>query len=251
MWHCQSRRVAGSRGGGADERQAGASRAGRRGAVQPRPGRAGGAAAFDHRPRPRASADRQRGWQRRRRPERRDLQLPGVEAGASGQRPPLRHRLRHRGPRAPLRGARRGVRRAAAGDVCGGALGRARAAPAAGPGPLRDQAALLPPRRRRALVRLGAEGVARTARLLACDRSAGGLRLPGVQLGPGAADDLRRSTQAAAGVPALLAERGDRAAPLRASGSSCRRPGAERAGGCACGGATRGAEGLDSRPPRR
>ena len=74
------------------------------------------------------------------------------------------------GPR--LRGVGRGVRRAAAGDVRDRALGQAPPPAAAGPRPLRDQAALLPPRRRRPLLRLGAEGDARAAGLLARDRPA-------------------------------------------------------------------------------
>ncbi len=49
----------------------------------------------------------------------------------------------------------------------------ARAAPAPGPRPLRDQAALLPARRRDALLRLGAEGDAGAAGVLARDRPAG------------------------------------------------------------------------------
>ena len=97
-----------------------------------------------------------------------------ASCGASWRRSGHRfaHRLRHRGPRPPLRGARRRLRRAAAGDVRVRALGRARQPPAAGPRPLRDQAALLPARRRQPLLRLGAEGDARAAGLLAGDRPA-------------------------------------------------------------------------------
>ena len=119
-------------------------RARQRRPLRRRAGRAGGAAALDHRPRGRRPADRQRGRHGRRRPERRDLQLPRAARRARARRPPLRDRLRHRGPRPPLRGARRRLRRAPARDVRDRALGLARRAPAARPRPLRDQAALLP-----------------------------------------------------------------------------------------------------------
>ena len=52
---------------------------------------------------------------------------------------------------------------------------------------------------RRAVVRVGAEGAAAPARLLARGRPRRARGVPGLQLDPGAADDLRRGAQAAAG----------------------------------------------------
>ncbi len=171
---------------------------------------------------------------------RRELEAP---------RPPLPHRLRHRGARPPLRAARRGLRRAAARDVRDRDLGRARAAPAARPRPLRDQAALLPAARRRALLRLRAQGAARAAGLLARDRPARRRRLPRLQLDPGAADDLRRGAQAAPRHARGLARRRAAPAALRAAGAGPGRrdppPPRRRAGG----GAARDPARLGPRPP--
>ena len=76
------------------------------GGVAPR-----GTAPLDHRPRARRPADRERGRELRRRPERRDLQLPrscARELERAGHR--FAHTLRHRGARPPLRGARARLR---------------------------------------------------------------------------------------------------------------------------------------------
>ena len=102
-------------------------------------------------------------------------------------------------------------------------------ATAARPRPVRDQAALLPLRRRLALVRLGAEGDARAAGALARDRSPRARRLPRLQLGPGADDDLRRGAQAAGRLHPRLAGRRDRRAALRAVPAGRRGSGTPRA----------------------
>ena len=99
---------------------------------------------------------------------------------------------------------------AAARDVRGRGLGRARAAARARARPLRDQAALLPRRRRRAVVRVGARRAA--ARRHRPRRARG---VPRVQLDPGAALDLPRHPQAAARPHADLAGR-----PRRRSSAS-------------------------------
>ena len=139
--------------------------------------------------------------------------------------PPVRDPQRHRGARAPLRGARPGVRRGPARHVRDRALGPPRAAAGAGARPLRDQAALLPRRGRRAVVRLGAEGAAAPAGVLARRRPRRARGLPRVQLDPGAADDLRRGAQAAARPHAAVAGGRAGAAPLRAAAPR-RRPAA-------------------------
>ena len=127
--------------------------------------RAGDAAALDHRPRARRPADLQRGRQRHRRPERRDLQLPraarraGARAATASRTASdtevLVHLYEEHGD---------ALRRAPARDVRDRPLGRARAPPAPRPRPLRDQAALLPARRWHALLRLRAEGDAASSR---------------------------------------------------------------------------------------
>ena len=128
-------------------------------------GRAGRAAAGDHRPRGRRPADRGRGRPRRRRPERRDLQPRRAARRARARRPRLPHAaLGHRGARPPLRGARPALRRAPARDVRGRGVGRRAAAARARARPLRHQAALLPRRPGRLRLRLRAEGAAAAAR---------------------------------------------------------------------------------------
>ena len=82
------------------------------GAWRGRAGRPRGAAPLDHRPRDRRPAAHERGRLGRRRPERRDLQLPRAARRARGAGPPLPHARRHGGARAPLRAARRRLRRA-------------------------------------------------------------------------------------------------------------------------------------------
>ena len=74
--------------------------------------RARPSAAVDHRPVDRPAAAVQRGRQRRRRLQRRDLQLPGADPRADGARPRVPHAQRHRGHRPRLGGVGRGVRRA-------------------------------------------------------------------------------------------------------------------------------------------
>ncbi len=102
-----------------------------------------------------------------------------------------------------------------------------------------------------ALVRLGAEGDAGAARLLARDRSRGGRRLPRLQLDPGAADDLRRGAQAPPGTLADLARRRADPAALCPPAAGRRRrdaaPPRIRPGRRAARDSAR----LDPRPPRR
>ena len=145
-------------------------------------------------------ADRQRGRHRRRRPERRDLQLPRAAPGAGAQRPPLRDRLRHRGAGPRVRGARRRVRRAAAGDVRDRALGRAvpRAcfSPATASGSSRSSTASPT-----ATLSFASELKAMLEQpgFSRADRPPCRRRVPRLQLDPGADDDLRRGAQAAGG----------------------------------------------------
>ena len=94
----------------------------------------------------------------RRRPERRDLQLPRAAGGAQAPRAPVLDPLGHRGDRPPLRGARRRLRRATCAGCSRSPVGPAPAAAAARPRPDREEAALLRPSGWRALVRLGGEG---------------------------------------------------------------------------------------------
>ena len=135
------------------------------------------------------------------------------------------HRFRTHGDTevlaAPLRGARRPLRRASAGHVRDRDLGRTPAAARARTRPLRNQAALLPRRRRRACVRLRA---ARPAARRDRPRRAGGV--PRVQLDPRAADDLPRDPQAPAGTSADLGRRPRSscgASPARRRSRSCAR----------------------------
>ena len=133
------------------------------------------------------------------------------------------------------------------------ALWDARQRPArAGARPLRDQAALLPRRRRPALLRLRAEGAAAPARVLARDRPRRARGVPRLQLDPGAAHDLPRGAQAAAGPHAggrggrrSSSRRYARPAPVRAERGP--RP-SERRG--ARRGAARAPARLGARAPR-
>ena len=117
------------------------------------------------------------------------------------------------------------LRRAPARDVRDRALGRARAraccSPATASGSSRSTTAS---RTATLLLRLGAEGAARAARLLARDRPRGRRRLPRLQLDPGAADDLRRGAQAAAGHLLVWRDGELRPEPLRAAGAGPGRP---------------------------
>ena len=81
---------------------------------------------------------------------------------------------------------------------------------------------------------------------------AGARGLPRLQLDPGAADDLRRGAQAAAGPPARLARRrGQRSRATRARRRSPAERRAPRAGGRARGRAARAPARLGPRPPGR
>ena len=88
--------------------------------------RPGHAPPGDHRRRRRRPADLQRGPQRLRRLQRRDLQLPRPARGAREPRASVRDAVRHRSHRPRLRGVRRRVRRAAVGHVRAGAVGQPR-----------------------------------------------------------------------------------------------------------------------------
>ncbi len=94
----------------AHERDPAPPRSGRRRAAfragpRPRP-----PAPVDHRPLHRAAAALQRGRQRRRRLQRRDLQLPGADPRACAARARLPHEERHRGHRARLGAVGRSLR---------------------------------------------------------------------------------------------------------------------------------------------
>ena len=113
-------------------------------------GGAGGAAALDHRPRGRRPADRQRG-RRASRSSRTARSTTTASCAASwSARPPLRDRTAT--PRSSSTSTRSAAPRFVErlrGMFAIALWDRARAAAAAGPRPLRDQAALLPGRRRR------------------------------------------------------------------------------------------------------
>ena len=115
-----------------------------------------------------------------------------LRGAARARRPPLPHPLRHRGARPRLRGVGPRLRRAAARHVRGRAVGCALAPARARPRPVRDQAALLPRRRRRALLRVGARRAAPRR-----DRPGRARGVPRLQLDPGAALDLQGDPQAA------------------------------------------------------
>ncbi len=114
---------------------------------------------------------RQRGRQRRRRVQRRDLQLPRAAGGASRARPSLPHDQRHRSARASLRGMRGEAPRSIERDVRVRAVGRA--APHTSPGARsdRDQAAALCRNARRARLRIGDGGDSGLRRRRRVDRS--------------------------------------------------------------------------------
>ena len=147
---------------------------------------------------------------------------------------------RHRGADPPLRAARRAVRGTAARHVRDRAVGFRAPTARARSRPLRDQAALLPGRRRRARVRL------RAARAPARrDRPRRARRVPRVQLGPGAAHDLPRRQEAPARAPPGVGGRARSSSPAtrgphrsrRARCAATRRPSSSRS--CARGSATR------------
>ncbi len=129
---------------------------------------------------------------------------PGAAPRARARGTRAADALRHRGARPPLRGARRRLRGAAARDVRGRDLGRTAPPAGARARPLRDQAALLPARRRRAALRVGAAGA--SARR---DRPRRARGVPRLQLDPGPVLDLPRRPQAAGGArPRLGGRRG-------------------------------------------
>ena len=110
-----------------------------------------GAAALDHRPRrPATSRSRTRTARVARRPERRDLQLPRAARRARARGPPLPHARRHRGARRTS--TRSGATRSRSGcAACSPSRSgtRARRRLVLARDRVRDQAALLPRRRRR------------------------------------------------------------------------------------------------------
>ena len=135
-----------------------------------------------------------------------------AEPLARARRPHAAHALGHRDDRPRLRGVGSRVRRAAARDVRDRDLGRAPQAARARPRPVRDQAALLPRRRRRALVRLRAR---RAAEGRPRPRRARGV--PRDQHRSRPALDLPRDPQAAARARADLGGRQGRPRALRAA----------------------------------
>ena len=160
-------------------------------------------AAGDHRPdagRPPADA-------RRRRPldhvQRRGLQLPGAAARA---RRPLPHRLRHRGRDARPRPLGRGLARPPARHVRLRAVGRGRAGAGVRARPVRDQALLLRPGRRRPVLRLRGEGAAAVP-AEDRDRPPGAQGLPRVPVLPRRQDAVRGRQRAAARPPPARAQR--------------------------------------------
>ncbi len=199
--HLRDARAQGNLAGGAraNERIATPPRAGRgRLSRRARPG-VRASPAVDHRGRDRPAAAVQRGRQRRRHLQRRDLQLPGADPRAHRPRPRVPHPQRHRGHRARVGGLGRGMRRAFARDVRVRAVGPEPRNTLPRSRPVWRQAALLcVPPRRQAHLRLRDEIAPRARRLLARARS---LRDRGVfraGLRAGAADGLRRHREAAA-----------------------------------------------------
>ena len=232
-----------------DERDARPPRARLRRRPRRRAGRPRGAAALDHRPRGRRPADRERGRHGRRRPERRDLQLPRAAARARARGPPLPHAAatprcsstlyEEHGDalrRAPARHVRvRDLGRARAGGSCSRATAsgssRSTTATTAGELAFASELRALPARR----------GRPRRAR-----------GVPRLQLDPGAADDLPRHPQAAAGPPARLGGRRARGSsatrgPRRVHADDVRRERRRRARR----GAARAAARLGARAPRQ
>ena len=210
-----------------------------------RAGRPRGAPALDHRPRDRRPADRERGRHGRRRPERRDLQLPrAARASSSAQGHRFRTQRRHGGARPPLRAARRAASRsgcAACSRSRSGTRARRRLVLARdrfGIKPLYYRAA-----RRRARVRLRAAGAA--ARRGRPRRARG---VPRVQLDPGAA---ARSSATSRKLPPghlLVWEGGEPRLERFARPAPAPRPTrAPRARGRARGGAARAAARLGAR----
>ena len=184
----------------------------------------------DHRPRHRRSADHQRGPHGRRRPERRDLQLPRAARGAAAARPRAALARRHGGHRPPRGGAptgraraasRRHVRlrrlgRAPGGGSCSAATGweRSRCTTGAPGGRLVFGSEI--------------KAAVRRSRGAAAPRPQGDPRLPDLRLRPHAAHVLRGRAQPAArtrahlragrraGDRALLASRRSRASTATA-----------------------------------
>ena len=133
-----------------------------------------------------------------RRPERRALRAPPAAGRAGAARAPLHVALRHGGAAAPLRGARRRLRRRAARHVRDRAVGRRARRLAPGPRSVRDQAAVLPRRGRRPVVRVGAQGARAPAGVRGRGRPRGARGVPRVQQRPGA---RCRSTATCASCP--------------------------------------------------
>ena len=181
-----------------------ADRADVRRARAPRPGlarrarragrRARHPAPADHRPRDRRPADLQRGPLGRRRPQRRDLQLPRAARRPRAARPPLRDPGRHRGDRPPLRG---GGRRTASARCAACSPSRSGTSGAGScswsPRPGRQEAALLRRARRRPELRLRARRAAGGRRDPARDRPSRARLLPRLPLRPGAAERVPRA----------------------------------------------------------
>ena len=133
---------------------------------------------------------------------------------------------------------------AAARDVRGRGVGRTAQAADARARPLRDQAAVLPRRRRRAVVRVGARRAAAGR-----DRPRRTRGVPRVQLDPRTALDLPRHPQAAARPHADLARGSRRPRPLRAHRAAAGTP--RRGRGRARRGMPRAPARLGARAPGR
>ena len=169
------------------------------------------AAAVDHRPRGRRPAGRQRGRPHPGRPERRDLQLRRAARAAGARR--AHGSRRTATPRCWCTCTRSAGRRssrscaACSRSRCGTGSSGAWCWRGTGSGSSRSTTASTDGD---AVVRLGAEGAAAPAGLLARDRPRRARGLPRLQLDPGAADDLPRGAQAAARPPAARASAASR-----------------------------------------
>ena len=163
--------------------------------------RPGHPAPAGHRPRDRRPADLQRGRLGGGRPQRRDLQLPRAAGAAASARGTASRRESDTEVIVHLyeeEGA--DCVRSPAGHVRARALGLEAAATGPRPRPRRQEAALLRAPRRRAELRLGAEGAPAGRRDPAGPRPRGARRLPRPALDPGAAERLRGGAQAPAGL---------------------------------------------------